>query len=185
MNALTASTFMVLLCDESGPLDSFWQSRELSTDALIQLAKTMWLKRDLSTVLSAEWASKPVAGLGREFHITIPGTHEVKTAPKRTKKLRAQVADFDNVEDGDAFERHSARYWRHTNISAPRVSAPDAEVVTACCGISFTIGTFRELPLLGASDRVEGSTAIHDEQRQCRCGKALGITTKRLLGEKR
>ena len=95
---------------------------------------------------------------------------------------RVEAPEWDASEN-TRVQRHD--YWSHR---APAVAveraAPSTKCITTCkCGIGHTLGSYRALPLIGATDRTEGFTAIHDETRACICGPLM-VTTKRLLGGK-
>lgn len=191
MNALLSTSVMVLLSDETGPLTSF-MCAPLPLPKLLELAGAMWTGRDLSTILTANWAEKPrdYAISGPVLIITIPGTHEVAVPKKRRAPKRVQS---DDVELGPSHERIDREYWRSREMraamrsipAAPRTAVADTEIViTHSCGAAFTDSTFRALTLTGAETWTEGSTEIHTQTRTCRCGEAMTRTTKRLLGDK-
>lgn len=194
MNALTvAKMFWILFVDETGPCGSElihgnWSHLDNAT--VLQLVKTAHPSR---TILSVDWAAKEQRIMGdATLLVRIPGTHEVKTAPKRARKPRAKaVSDFIETRSAAELEE-DARYdainrsrWSNMTSTAP-ARAPSVEAGPACnCGIKHTMGSFRALPLVSAVDHVEKFTTVHDERRICACGQTLHITTKRLLGDKR
>lgn len=182
---------MVLIHDESGPLDSIRVSSLAHYPAatLLQLVRAAFpgLK-----VLSVEWAPKPelYSATGCDVLVAhIPGTHAVTLVPqapklksKSAKPKRARV-DSDWSETDELGDTHYG-HWRDRLMPAPAKAAPeldDKKTVNTCpcCRTSYTERTFAALPLLSAQDHREGGTIVHEVMRTCRCGSTRMVTTTR------
>lgn len=124
-----------------------------------------------------------------------------KAADLRRDRRSAGTLTASAADVADRFDHEvpSLREWRHdpglkglakreqakTVVAAP-VADTSVEVVAKCCGISHTRSSYAALELLGASDRTEGFTAIHEQRRACGCcGAVLVVITRRLLAEGR
>lgn len=194
MNALTAILFRcwVVIVDETGPIghsyplsDSVWPT--LSPEKLLEVVKAA---HPGLPIVSAKWAERP-----RDYTISdpvllvsIPGTHEVKVAPKRVRKQKQRVEeDWDAGGVGGTYKDRiwdAVREGRAVTV-VPAPVAVAVEPGPKCpCGIGHTFASYRALPMLAAAERTEGFTVILDESRTCACGEALHFTTKRLLGWK-
>jgi hypothetical protein len=177
--------FMVVLSDESGPLDSFWTPN--ATD-LVGIARAMLLKHDLSTVLTAAWGPNPMGpAFGSAFVITIPGTHEVKARTKRERKPKRTTSDWDpsELDAGPAQPAYRSRFFAPSS-SVPVPVDASTETVVSCCGIGHTAASFRALEMINVTERTQGDVVIHAEARVCSCCKAtLSVTTTRLKGSTR
>lgn len=186
-------SFWVSIWDQTGPTRSYCTAgdwRHYSPEVLLQLARAA---HPSLTILSAEW--KPGREVGFFFEapalvLTTPGTHEV-ARPKARKPRPKREPDLSEFADyGDDYSSHRQRHGYALVKEA--MARPDAPAPTSVepgpkcgCGVGHSLGSFRALPLLSASDRTEGFTAIHDESRRCVCSAPLHFTTRRLLGDQR
>lgn len=182
---------MVLITDESGPLDSIRVSswRHHAPVTLLQLVRAAFPGL---TVLSVEWAPEPrkYSATGCDVLLAhIPGTHAVTLVPQRphkpkAKRSRAVPVENDWNEADDLGDTHYG-HWRDRLQPAPAPKpAPaldDTKVVNTCpcCATAYTARTFAELPLLSARDHREGGTIVHEVMRTCTCGSTRMVTTTR------
>lgn len=182
---------MVLIHDESGPLDSIrvssWAHYPAAT--LLQLVRAAF---PALTVLRVEWATEPrrYSATGCDVLLAyVPGTHAVSLVPRKpltkvpTKKPRRAPVD-DDWSPLDELGYSQAGHWRDRMFSAPaapKAQRDDTTIVNTCpcCGAAYTDATFAELPLLDARDHREGDTIIHEVMRTCRCGSTRMVTTTR------
>lgn len=185
---------MVLIHDESGPLDSIrvssWAHYPAAT--LLQLVRAAFPGL---TVLSVEWAPEPrkYSATGCDVLVArIPGTHAVSLVPPKPKlksppkKPRRAPVGNDWSPLNELGHSH-AGHWRDRMLpveDAPKPRPPtldDTETVNTCpcCSTAYTARTFAELPLLSARDHREGATIVHEVMRTCRCGSTRMVTTTR------
>lgn len=192
--AVTAGrSFWVMFTDESGLIPGSYITagdwRHYDAATLLQLVKAAHPSRD---VVAAKFVENPrdYAISSDVLLVSVPGTHVVPAPPKpKKRKARRDAEDVEVERESYPLPSRSDRIWdairSGRSESTPRPVDVSTEVVAEHCGISFTITTFRDLPLLDAKGWDEGFTHMHQEQRRCRCGSALTVTTKRLMGEKR
>lgn len=203
LSAVAPSTrsFWLMFADEVGMRPEFtcviggdWS--HFSNETLLGLLRAAYPSL---TVTWCDWAERP-----RDFAINGPvllakvlgekgiPPRDVKDRRSSAEKYKRRRVEQEEHWDAGEVRSYKGRIWdgvharrgAETQVAAPADTS--IEVVVKCCGIHHTRASYDSLELLGASDRTEGFTAIHEERRACGCCKAvLVVITKRLLAEGR
>ena len=171
------------------PVDDIARWRKFDAAKLMEIFKATHLQR---TVLSCEWVARPQdyrffeRDLGPDVVLVkVAGNvgSPLPVAPSANEKFR-RTPKVEQEEHWDAGSVRSYKDRLH-GIRGSGVPAPvSVEPGPKCgCGIGHTLGSYRALPLVSASDHQSGDVKIHDEARTCACGETLRLQTKRMVSE--